>query len=101
MKFADRDLEEDDLKAVPRRQVVVRVLYNLMTAARQGAGHRGAVAAHVDAADRHQPRLGRGRGMRAVLRLTRPPTTPGQLEGRRLAAGEEARGVDLRSGAHR
>jgi regulator of sirC expression with transglutaminase-like and TPR domain len=67
-RFADRPLREDDLKAAEPRQILLRMLQNLLVVA-QSRGDREALLRYLEAILALDPSLARERGMRAMVRF--------------------------------
>jgi regulator of sirC expression with transglutaminase-like and TPR domain len=67
-RFADRPLREDDLKAAEPRQILLRMLQNLLGVA-QSRGDREALLRYLEAILALDPSLARERGMRAMVRF--------------------------------
>jgi regulator of sirC expression with transglutaminase-like and TPR domain len=67
-RLADRPLREDDLKAAEPRQILLRMLQNLLGVA-QSRADREALLRYLEAILALDPTLARERGMRAMVRF--------------------------------
>lgn len=67
-RFADRPLRDEDLKATEPRQILLRMLQNLLGVA-QGKLDREALLRYLEAMLALDPTLARERGMRAMVRF--------------------------------